>query len=113
MVGNFRSAHGYPLLAVTVNARARALAVSDDAIVARRLKRLPTIMDKLERYPDMNVTTMQDLGGCRVVFESVEDVEELVEALRSSKRTQNQIVRYYDYIREDPGRRLRGTEAFT
>lgn len=108
MVGNFRSAHGYPLLAVTVNARARALAVSDDAIVARRLKRLPTIMDKLERYPDMNVTTMQDLGGCRVVFESVEDVEELVEALRSSKRTQNQIVRYYDYIREDPGPKTSG-----
>jgi hypothetical protein len=46
--------------------------------VAQRLKRLPTILDKLTRIPTMSVTTMHDLGGCRVVFETVDEVEELV-----------------------------------
>ena len=28
--------------------------------------------------PTMSVTTMHDLGGCRVVFETVDEVEDLV-----------------------------------
>ena len=103
VLSNFRSAHGYPLVAVTMHARQRAIRVSPSAIVARRLKRLPTILDKLERYPDMNVTTMQDLGGCRVVLATVGQVEELVEGLVGATRTQNKIVRVYDYIHDEPG----------
>jgi hypothetical protein len=79
VLSNFRSAHAFPLNAVTVTVRQKALAVNPNAVVAQRLKRLPTILDKLVRIPTMSVTTMQDLGGCRVVFESVQEVERLVE----------------------------------
>ena len=51
VLSNFRSAHAYPLNAVTVTVRQKALLVNQNAIVAQRLKRLPTILDKLIRIP--------------------------------------------------------------
>jgi len=106
-VANYRSAHAYPLFSVTIHVRKNALAVSGDAIVARRLKRLPTIIDKLERHPNMNVTTMHDLGGCRVILPSVADVDALIGRLTGATRAQNAIVRSYDYLRE-PGPQATG-----
>lgn len=106
-VSNFRSAHAYPLFSVTIHVRKNALAVNTNAIVARRLKRLPTIIDKLTRHPNMNVTTMQDLGGCRVILSTVSEVDALVERLNDAKRAQNLITRSYDYLRE-PGPQATG-----
>ncbi|SMY02619.1 hypothetical protein BANT10_03419 [Brevibacterium antiquum] len=102
-VSNFRSAHAYPLFSVTIHVRKNALAVNPAAIVARRLKRLPTIIDKLKRHPNMNVTTMHDLGGCRVILETVAEVDALVERLQGARRAQNVITRSYDYLRRHPG----------
>lgn len=102
-LSNFRSSHGYPLLSITMHVRGNAIAVKPDAVVARRLKRLPTILDKLERYPRMNVTTMQDLGGCRVILSSVTEVDAVVRRLQGARRAQNSIVRKYDYLRDSPG----------
>jgi len=67
ILSNFRSAHAFPLNAVTVTVRQKALLVNQSAVVAQRLKRLPTILDKLTRIPTMSVTTMHDLeaaGSC-------------------------------------------------
>jgi ppGpp synthetase/RelA/SpoT-type nucleotidyltranferase len=65
--------------------------VSDNYILARRLKRLPTIIDKLERPTlDSNtsnaiqLTRMQDIGGCRVIFETVDEVYACLERLKRS-----------------------------
>lgn len=86
-----------------MHVRQKALQVNPNAIVAQRMKRLPTIVDKLERYPSMNVTTMQDLGGSRVVFPSLTEVETLVYELENATRARNRIIRKYDYIKSDPG----------
>lgn len=108
VLSNFRSAHAFPLNAVTVTVRQKALAVNPNAVVAQRLKRLPTILDKLARIPTMSVTTMHDLGGCRVVFESVPEVERLVEDLRDLPRSRNRVTRVYDYLHDDPGPKRSG-----
>jgi len=99
---------GRALNAVTVTVRQRALGVNPNAVVAERRKRLPTILDKLKRHPTMSVTTMQDLGGCRVVFDSVAEVEKLVAVLVDLPRSQNRVKKVYDYLREDPGPRTSG-----
>lgn len=91
VLSNYRLAHAFPLNAVTVTVRQRALAVDPNAIVAQRHKRMPTILDKLERHPSMSVTTMQDLGGCRVVFETVDEVDELVGVLQHLPRSRNRV----------------------
>lgn len=108
MLINFRSAHAFPLNAVTVTVRQKALAINQNAVVAQRLKRLPTILDKLTRIPTMSVTTMQDLGGCRVVFETVNEVETLVAELRDLPRARNRVIRVYDYLHTDPGPKTSG-----
>lgn len=43
-----------------------------DTVVAERLKRLPTIIDKLDRFPHMHLSTMYDIGGVRVILEDVQ-----------------------------------------
>lgn len=40
--------------------------------VTQRLKKSTTIVDKLSREPGLNLTRMQDVGGCRMVVESIE-----------------------------------------
>ncbi|MDR6142054.1 ppGpp synthetase/RelA/SpoT-type nucleotidyltransferase [Microbacterium foliorum] len=106
-IANFRSAHGYPLLSVYMHVRNKANRLSAEAVVARRLKRLPTILDKLDRYPTMNVARMQDLGGCRVILGQVAEVYELVGALYDSK-SRSRIVREKDYIAEPQTTGYRG-----
>ncbi|MEV8250498.1 RelA/SpoT domain-containing protein [Microbacterium sp. NPDC076768] len=106
-LSNYRSAHGYPLLSVAMHVRDKAIAIAPDAVVARRLKRLPTILDKLTRQPHMNVTTMQDLGGCRVIVAGVGEVYAIVEALQSA-RPRTKIIRSKDYIAEPQQTGYRG-----
>lgn len=108
VLSNFRSAHAFPLNAVTVTVRQKALLVAPSAVVAQRLKRLPTILDKLTRHPTMSVTTMHDLGGCRVVFESVDEVDQLINELRDLPRARNRVTRIYDYLHGEPGPKASG-----
>jgi hypothetical protein len=42
---------------------------STTIVVTQRLKRMPTILDKLGRHPNMKITQMQDIGGCRAILE--------------------------------------------
>jgi hypothetical protein len=95
IINNWRSAHAYPLQVIYVHLRKT---VSDNAIVAQRLKRLESITGKLKRLPNMSLCTMQDIGGCRVVVESIEDVYQIVQKLKSSKM-RHKIKEEYDYIK--------------
>ena len=42
--------------------------------VTQRLKRMATILDKLERESSLALDKMQDIGGCRAVLTCVDDV---------------------------------------
>ena len=67
-----------------------------DARIAQRHKRLPRIMHKLIRYPSMQITTMQDIGGCRVILPALEAVETLRKHIH--RRWKAQIVDEDDYV---------------
>lgn len=71
---NWRTAHAY--LLNTFQATLRYHAKDFKAVVAQRLKRRPTIIGKLLRYPSMQVARMHDIAGCRVIFENVDDLFE-------------------------------------
>lgn len=68
-VADYRSTFSYPLSKVTMGLRSfvRTEASSEEGEVAQRLKRIPTILDKLNRLPNMKLTRMQDIGGCRAI----------------------------------------------
>ena len=66
-------------------------------LVAQRLKRLESIVGKLEREPSMSLWNMQDLGGCRFIVPSIKDVYEYYDKYRRS-RIRHIFVDCNDYI---------------
>lgn len=75
---NWRACHAYPLNAFQVNLRQRARRVAHEPLIAQRLKRMSSVMDKLVRQPKMPLSTMQDLGGCRAILPDTVAIQDLV-----------------------------------
>lgn len=71
IIQDFRAAHSYPLTKATTGLRSMVRTAGYEPQVSQRLKRLPTILNKLTREPTMSLATMQDVGGCRAVLPSV------------------------------------------
>jgi len=94
ILNNWRAAHAYPLQVICNNLRMR----NPNAIVVQRLKRLESITGKIERFPDMNLYRMQDLGGCRVIVDTIEQVYDSVKNYKNS-RIRHILKREYDYIK--------------
>lgn len=98
VVNNWRSAHGYPLNTFQMSMRRVVRSYSGDPLVAQRIKRLPSIRHKLERFPTLNVSQMQDLGGCRAVMGSVDEVEQVVDYYLNKSRAKHALIRHDPYI---------------
>lgn len=94
ILNNWRSSHAYPLQVITNNLRRN----NPNAIVVQRLKRLESIKGKLERFPDMSLYRMQDLGGCRVIVNSLDQVYNSIEKFKNS-RIRHELKRENDYIK--------------
>ena len=100
IVSRWRLAHAIPMHTIGDFLRRHAKEYPQ-AIVARRLKRLPTILDKLERFPEMALHRMQDVGGVRVILKNVSDAYSLHEELINGKRFKHQVLLPPDdYIKE-------------
>ena len=95
LINNWRAAHSFPLQVIYVHVKRSA---GTQAIVAQRLKRLYSITQKLHRFPNMSLTAMQDIGGCRVIFDSIADVYDMVASLKKS-RMRHKLKEEYDYIK--------------
>jgi ppGpp synthetase/RelA/SpoT-type nucleotidyltranferase len=78
VVDNWRSCHAYPLQVVKMTLLRRAKKIYPKALIAQRLKRRPSIEIKLRDNPNMELSQMQDIGGCRAVMLNVKQVTELV-----------------------------------
>ena len=70
VINMWRASHAGPLNTFRMNLRRR---VRGRSFVVQRLKRLPSIISKLERLPRIRLSKMQDIGGCRAVL-STSDV---------------------------------------
>ena len=86
VASNWRSSHRCPLQSIKMTLKQRAVAVDPLAVVAQRLKRMESIIDKLRREPRMKLSQMQDLGGCRAIVGSVSDLEALCRLYGPSDR---------------------------
>lgn len=101
VLGNWRAAHAFPLNTMQMNLRQRARRVDAEALVAQRLKRETSILRKLERFPQMRLTQMQDIGGCRAVLRTIEEVEQLSTVYRKNAGS-HEIVNEKDYVSKPP-----------
>lgn len=93
VLNNWRASHAYPLQVITSNLRR----TNPNAIVVQRLKRLDSITGKIQRFPDMSLYRMQDLGGCRVIVDTIDNVYASLNAYKNS-RIRHTLKREYDYI---------------
>ena len=77
VIDNWRSSHALPLQTIKMLLKKRAKSVDSGAVVAQRLKRLPSIRAKLKRET-MRLQQMQDLGGCRAIVKDMSAVRKLI-----------------------------------
>lgn len=77
--------------------REKLRAIDSNALVAQRLKRSPSIISKLKRFPKMKLSRMQDIGGLRAVVSNLEVARQLTESYKSSRFTHD-LVGEKDYI---------------
>lgn len=100
-INNWRSAHAFPLNSVQMVLRRRSRRVDSDVTVAQRLKRLPSIRQKLVYLPSMKLDRMQDIAGCRAVVADIPALQRLVESYDKG-RSAHVLVRRDDYLWEKP-----------
>ena len=98
VIDNWRASHAFPMHVIYMHLRRMAKS-NNSIIVAERLKRLDSIVGKLKREPTMSLWAIQDLGGCRVIVPSVDDVYNYANSYENSRK-RHELVSTYDYIEQ-------------
>ena len=95
---NWRASHNAVLN--TFQAILRGRTKAKGIVVAQRLKRRATIVDKLDREPKMQLARMDDVAGCRLIFADVKSLRDFrgkfLQAKFAHKRKND--ISKYDYI---------------
>ncbi|UYN89238.1 MAG: RelA/SpoT domain-containing protein [Anaerolineales bacterium] len=94
----WRACHAYPINTFQATLRDKTRNFQGEPIVAQRLKRMPTIIDKLRRYPSMSLSRMQDIGGVRAILGSFTDVERLAHQYLKNQNFTHELSTVRDYI---------------
>lgn len=94
----YRSEFQLPLTKVVMGMRSFLNTEGAPVVVAQRLKRMPTILDKLTRHPNMKLTYMQDIGGCRAILPGW-DRQVMGRVLQRIERRKWDVKEVYDYIK--------------
>jgi ppGpp synthetase/RelA/SpoT-type nucleotidyltranferase len=102
----WRAQHAYPMSLAMPSLRKWSDRYSTSGVQpSQRLKRMPQILNKLERHPGMKLARMQDIGGTRAVLANRDEVE----------RVHAKILRYWEVDRvkdwRDAGRPDTGYRA--
>ena len=98
IVNNWRACHGFPLNTFQMNLRRASRRFDSNSLVAQRTKRLSSVFHKLNRFPTMNLTQMQDIGGCRAVLNNVSSVERLSDYYKSESHIKHKYLTCDDYV---------------
>jgi ppGpp synthetase/RelA/SpoT-type nucleotidyltranferase len=107
VVNNWRSAHAYPLNTFQIGLRQKARKYDSNAVVAQRTKRLWSIYHKLARFKTMKLSQIQDIGGCRAIVATTQQVYSIVDDYKSSRMRHNPHA-MTDYIAEPRNSGYRG-----
>ncbi len=103
ILSQWRSLHSYPINTFQATLRGKVKRLGFKApIIAQRLKRTPSIIRKLQRFPSMSLASMQDIGGIRIVLSSIDDVYKLHDdIIKNSGRSKHEpLLPPYDYIKQ-------------
>ena len=82
---NWRASHLYVINTFQSALRSRKKRQNSDLTIAQRLKRRPTIIDKLSREPGMSLSRMHDIAGCRLIFKTVDELQNFRQGVLESR----------------------------
>jgi ppGpp synthetase/RelA/SpoT-type nucleotidyltranferase len=99
LIRNWRAAHSYPLNALHMTLRNRAKRLDVNADTGQRLKRLESIIRKLSLRPTMQLSQMQDIGGCRAIVANVNRLW-MLETIYELHPLRHELSRTRDYIND-------------
>jgi len=94
VIWQYRAAHAYSLAKATMGLRSMVKTERCPMEVSQRMKRMTTILDKLQREPTMQLANMQDIGGCRAVFQTISQLRQVEQRLKRNRPP----LRYSDYV---------------
>jgi len=97
ILNDWRSSHSYPINTFQATLRAKIKKIDRDAIIAQRLKRTPSIINKLERLTGMKLSRMQDIGGLRAVVKTLDQANALEKSYKDSQ-FQHELITERNYI---------------
>jgi putative GTP pyrophosphokinase len=94
VITRFRALYQLPLVKANNGLRSMLRTESCPVEVSQRLKRIPTIIDKLKREPSLALSSMHDIGGCRAVLDNVDQVRRVSARLQKNRPP----IKVRDYI---------------
>lgn len=104
ILNDWREAHGAILDSYYDKCIKLSKKIDKNVIVAQRLKRLPTIISKLNRFKSMRLSSMQDIAGVRII---ASDMDQLSAIEKKIKKWKN-LKRIKDYINHPKNSGYRG-----
>ena len=99
-VSDWRSLHLGPLNEVRAIVKRRLQNLGVKYILAQRLKRMSSIIDKLKRFDSLELSRMQDIGGLRIVEPTIDDIKKVNDRLLRKTSTLS-LSNEKDYINRD------------
>jgi ppGpp synthetase/RelA/SpoT-type nucleotidyltranferase len=97
---NWQDCHSYPLARFYESLSGFARQTSKLTNVVQRRKRLDAVLKKLRAKRDIvQLTTMQDIAGCRAIVKGIADLEPLISVCRAGW-VNHELCRTDDYVRD-------------
>lgn len=93
---DYRTSHQIPLASVFKLICKIAKSIHHSSIATYRIKRFESIINKLERYPEMRFSRMWDIAGCRIILKNEEEVYKTISKIHSNPDIE--IIKTNDYI---------------
>jgi ppGpp synthetase/RelA/SpoT-type nucleotidyltranferase len=108
VIDEWRAAHRAVLN--TFQAILRNRTRGTDITVAQRHKRKSTIFNKLDRLPNMQLSRMDDVAGCRLIFPDIDSLYKFRETFHEARfhHARRNEVDKYDYIKKPKPTGYRG-----
>lgn len=100
VIDSWRKSHLKPLTAISMWLRAPSQE-STGLSPAQRLKRLNTVLDKIISGRAKDPSSMQDLGGCRLIFQDLSQIQDFRRYMEKESRKRHDLLhdpKKYDYI---------------
>jgi len=80
--------------------RHKLKSIDAKALVAQRLKRTPSIVNKLRRFDTMKLARMQDIGGLRAVVTTISKLRALEDAYTARSRFDHELTNTKNYVEQ-------------